>query len=105
MLKFDLDKHGFPLLTTKRTWFKGILVELLWLVSGDTNIRPLVTQGVNIWNEWPFANYLKASGKSIKPNSKKWNEEIDKFVENIKTDAKFAKKWGDLGPVYGKQWR
>lgn len=105
MLKFDIEKYGFPLLTTKRTWFKGILVELLWLISGNTNIRPLVVQGVNIWNEWPFQNYLKAHGKSIKPNSKKWNEEIEKFVEQIKADAKFAKKWGDLGPVYGKQWR
>lgn len=105
MLKFDLEKHGFPLLTTKRTWFKGILVELLWLVSGNTNIRPLVTQGVNIWNEWPFQNYLKANNKKLKPNSDKWNEEISKFVEKIKTDTKFAKKWGDLGPVYGKQWR
>lgn len=105
MLKFDLDRYGFPLLTTKRTWFKGILVELLWLVSGNTNIRPLVTQGVNIWNEWPFQKYLKARGKNIKPNSVKWNEEINTFVEKVKVDAGFAKKWGDLGPVYGKQWR
>lgn len=105
MLKFDLDRWGFPLLTTKRTWFKGILVELLWLVSGSTNIRLLVSQGVNIWNEWPFQNYLKANKKTIKPNSEKWNEEIAKFIEKIKTDTKFAKKWGDLGPVYGKQWR
>lgn len=105
MLKFDLDRYGFPLLTTKRTWFKGILVELLWLVSGSTNIRPLVSQGVNIWNEWPFQNYLKANNKSLKPNSEKWNVEISEFVEKIKSDEKFAKKWGDLGPVYGKQWR
>jgi thymidylate synthase len=105
MLKFDLDKYGFPLLTTKRTWFKGILVELLWLVSGSTNIRPLVAQGVNIWNEWPFQNYLKAQNKKIKPNTDKWTKEIEKFVERIKTNESFAKKWGELGPVYGKQWR
>lgn len=105
MLKFDIEKYGFPLLTTKRTWFKGILVELLWLISGNTNIKPLVDQGVNIWNEWPFQNYLKAQKKNIKPNSDEWNEEINRFVENIKNSKTFAKKWGVLGPVYGKQWR
>jgi len=105
MLKFDLDKYGLPLLTTKRTWFRGVLVELLWLISGNTNIRPLVTQGVNIWNEWPFQNYLKAHSKKIKPNSKRWNKEIEKFVEKVNSNPSFARKWGDLGPVYGKQWR
>ena len=105
MLKFDIDRYGFPLLTTKRTWFKGILVELLWLISGNTNIRPLVLQGVNIWNEWPFQNYLKAKGKNIKPNSNKWNKEMEAFAGQVKTNKSFAKKWGGLGPVYGKQWR
>lgn len=105
MLKFDLENHGFPLFTTKRTWFKGILVELLWLISGNTNIRPLVLQDVNIWNEWPFQNYLKANNKRIRPNSDRWNKEIEHFIQEIKVSKKFADKWGDLGPVYGKQWR
>jgi thymidylate synthase len=104
MLKFDLQK-GFPLLTTKKTWFKGILVELLWLISGDTNIRPLVKEGVHIWNEWPFQNYLKSRSIKLTPNTPEWNKEIEIFTEKIISDDKFAKKFGDLGPVYGKQWR
>ncbi len=104
MLKFDLAK-GFPLLTTKKTWFKGILIELLWLISGETNIRPLVQEGVHIWDDWPFQNYLKSKSIKLTPNTPEWDEEIKIFTDKIISDDKFAKQFGDLGPVYGKQWR
>lgn len=94
--RYDLNK-GFPLLTTKKVYFKGILAELLWFISGETNIRPLVLQNVKIWNEWPFETYKKSADYQ--------NETLEEFVEKIKNDEEFAKKHGDLGPVYGKQWR
>ncbi|HLC76413.1 MAG TPA: thymidylate synthase [Candidatus Peribacterales bacterium] len=95
-MRFPLDQ-GFPLLTTKKVFMRGITHELLWFVSGDTNIKTLVDQGVNIWNEWPYKNY------STSPEYK--GETLEVFVEKIRTDAAFAKTWGELGPVYGKQWR
>lgn len=94
--RYDLSE-GFPLVTTKKMYFKGIVHELLWFISGDTNIKYLVDNNVNIWNDWPFEKY-KASDDYA-------NETIKDFIKKIKTDEKFAKKWGELGPVYGKQWR
>ncbi|WP_339022502.1 thymidylate synthase [Spiroplasma endosymbiont of Crioceris asparagi] len=94
--RYDLRK-GFPLLTTKKVYFKAILVELLWFIRGNTNIKYLVDNNVNIWNEWPYQNFTKS--KDYK------NETLAEFVEKIKNDVSFAKKYGDLGPVYGKQWR
>lgn len=93
--RFDLSQ-GFPLLTTKKVFLRGIIYELLWFLRGDTNIKYLVDHDVKIWNEWPFEGY-KASGQYQ-------GETLEEFVEKIKTDDKFAKKWGELGPVYGKQW-
>lgn len=92
----DLSE-GFPLLTTKKVFYKGILKELLWIISGSTNIRPLVLDGVRIWNEWPYEGYKKSSEYK--------GETIEEFVEKIKDDEEFASKYGNLGPVYGKQWR
>ena len=94
--RYDLNK-GFPLLTTKKVYFKGVLVELLWLISGETNIQPLVKQNVHIWDEWPFEKYRKSNEYQ--------NETIKEFASKVANDNEFAKKWGDLGPVYGKQWR
>lgn len=88
---------GFPLLTTKKVFLRGIIHELLWFLSGDTNIRPLVLNDVHIWDEWPYAVFKDAK--------EYMGETQQEFIEKIKTDEKFAKKWGDLGPVYGKQWR
>jgi len=104
--RFDLSK-GFPLLTTKKVFLKGIIHELLWFVKGDTNIRYLVQNDVKIWNEWPYQNYLEANGldKKYPKYSEEWKKHMDEFIEKIKTDETFAKKWGDLGPVYGRQWR
>ncbi len=95
-MRFDLNE-GFPLLTTKRVHLKSIIHELLWFISGSTNIKYLVDNDVRIWNEWPYKAYTKSSEFN--------GETILEFVQKIKEDDEFAKKWGDLGPVYGKQWR
>ena len=95
-MRFDL-RQGFPMLTTKKVHFKSVLVELLWFLKGDTNIKYLVDNNVRIWNEWPFKDYQKHPDYQ--------QESLAEFVEKIKTDKEFAKKHGDLGPVYGKQWR
>ena len=95
-MRFNLSE-GFPLLTTKRVHLKSIIHELLWFISGSTNIRPLVLNDVRIWNDWPYAKYSKSKDSQ--------GETIEEFAEKIKNDEKFAEVWGDLGPVYGKQWR
>ena len=95
-MRFDLTK-GFPLLTTKKVFYRGIFEELLWFLSGNTNIKPLVDKKVNIWNEWPYDKYSKS------PDFK--GETLEEFIEKIRDDQEFAGKYGDLGPVYGKQWR
>ncbi len=109
-LKCDL-RDGFPLLSTKRVNFHAVAVELLWLISGSTNIRPLVLQNVNIWNEWPFKrwafheNIWAAFSTNRQENVPGWKAPLDAFVQKIKNDEKFAEEWGELGPVYGHQWR
>ena len=93
--------EGFPLLTTKKMAWKTMVTELLWFLRGDTNIKFLVDNGCHIWDGDAFKNYIN------KTNEYKgdWPDTMDEFIERIKTDDKFAKKWGELGPVYGKQWR
>jgi len=94
--------EGFPLLTTKKMPFKTITTELLWFLRGDTNIKYLVDNNCHIWNGDAMKNYEKNEGEID------WGPFVTKeeaFVEMIKSDEKFAKKWGDLGPVYGHQWR
>jgi len=105
-MRFDLSE-SFPLLTTKKVFIKAIIHELIWFISGDTNIRYLVKHDVKIWNEWAFAKYLKKTGKDAElvRYSPEWDTELLTFIEKIKTDDVFATAWGDLGPVYGKQWR
>ncbi len=95
-MRFDLTK-GFPLLTTKKVFYRGIFEELLWFLSGNTNIKPLVDKKVGIWNEWPYDKYSKS------PDFK--GETLEEFIEKIRDDQEFADKYGNLGPVYGKQWR
>jgi len=94
-IRVDLAGGAMPLVTTKRIYWKTAAREFLWFLTGETNIRPLVLQGVKIWNEWPHANYVKATGDAIS---------VEVFAERIAADAAFAAQWGDLGPVYGKQW-
>lgn len=95
MLRYDLGEGAMPLLTTKRVYWKTATREMLWFLTGETNIRPLVLQGVKIWNEWPHARYVKETGEDVA---------LDDFVQRIADSEEFAQKWGDLGPVYGKQW-
>ena len=95
-MRMDL-REGFPLLTTKKVFFRGLAEELLWIISGNTNIRPLAEKNVRIWNDWPYANYKKSSSYQ--------GETMEEFIEKIKADEEFAKKYGNLGPVYGHQWR
>lgn len=98
--------RGFPLLTTKKVFLRGIIHELLWFVRGDTNIKYLVDNSVGIWNEWPFQSYLNSNGMGgLEKQSCEWEDRLDEFVINIERSPAFAKQWGELGPVYGKQWR
>lgn len=100
-------EDGFPLLTTKKVFLRGVIHELLWFVRGDTNIKYLVDNGIGIWNQWPFKNYLAHEGllDQIKVDSCEWEDKLDWFIMSIQKYPKFAAKWGELGPVYGKQWR
>lgn len=95
-MRFNLEE-GFPLLTTKRVYLRAIIHELLWFIKGETNIKYLVDNNVKIWNEWPYQNYTKTAEYQ--------NESLEEFVEKVKSDDEFAKKYGNLGPVYGHQWR
>ena len=105
-MRFDLE-NNFPLLTTKKVNLDSIIHELLWFISGDTNISYLVKNGVNIWNDWPYQSYLKQTHqeKDYPMHSKEWKDKMKEFIEQIKNDDDFAKVYGDLGPVYGRQWR
>ncbi|MFH1276574.1 MAG: thymidylate synthase [Candidatus Woesearchaeota archaeon] len=104
-IRFNLAE-GFPLLTTKKVYLRGIIHELLWFLSGSTNIQPLIKNNVKIWNEWPFQAYLKINNleQEYPMYSEKWQVKMQEFIEKIKDDNEFAKQWGELGPVYGKQW-
>jgi thymidylate synthase len=93
--------NGFPLLTTKKMPIKSIMTELKWFLKGDTNIKYLVDNGCNIWNGDAFKNYLSKTNE-YKGN---WPDTMDEYIERIKTDDEFAREWGELGPIYGKQWR
>jgi len=102
-------KEGFPLLTTKKMPFKTITTELLWFLRGDTNIKYLVDNDCHIWDGDCFANYVRNFTKYIEslPENSETEFIINKeeFINKIKTDNEFANKWGELGPIYGKQWR
>jgi thymidylate synthase len=95
-IRIDLSDGTIPLLTTKRVSWKTIVRELLWFLTGETNIRPLLQQSVTIWSDWPLAKYRRETGSDI--------SQAD-FETRIVADEAFARRWGDLGPVYGAQWR
>ncbi len=109
-MRFDM-REGFPLLTSKKMFMKGIIHELIWFLKGDTNIRYLINNDVHIWDGDCYKRYLESHSFSSVPYDYKnndvdqgpWNKE--EFVEKIKSDNDFANKWGNLGPIYGKQWR
>jgi thymidylate synthase len=94
-LRFDLAGGRMPLLTTKRVFWKTATRELLWFLTGDTSIRSLCAQGVEIWTDWPLDRYRRETGEAISRSD---------FSKRIVADEAFALRWGDLGPVYGKQW-
>jgi thymidylate synthase len=94
-LRFELSEDRVPLLTTKRVYWKAAAREMLWFLTGETNIRPLLQQGVTIWSDWPLAKYRRETGDDI---------EQEAFEARIVADETFSRRWGDLGPVYGKQW-
>ena len=97
--RYRLD-DGFPLMTTKKMFLRPIAEELLWFIKGDTNIKYLVDRNVRIWNEWPYETFKKSEDYN--------GETLEEFVEKIKTldeNDPFVKKYGELGPVYGQQWR
>jgi len=105
-MRFDLGE-GFPLVTTKKVHLKSIIHELLWFIRGDTNIRYLAQNGVNIWNDWPFQSWLNQTGRAgdYPMYSPEWREQMKVFVARVREDEAFAAQFGDLGPVYGRQWR
>ena len=98
-IRFDLSQ-GFPLLTTKKTYWKGILHELYWFLSGQTNIKYLVDRGIHIWDEPPHRIYGRAA---LRGETEPMTQ--DAFIDRIIHDADFAKKWGDLPRIYGEMWR
>ncbi len=96
MMRFDLSDGTLPIYTSKRVYWKTAVKEMLWFVRGETNIQSLLRENVRIWTDWPLAKFRQATGEQISQ---------DDFEARILADDAFAALWGDLGPVYGKQWR
>jgi thymidylate synthase len=96
MMRFDLSDGSVPILTTKKVFWKLAVKEMLWFLTGGTNIQALLKQSVRIWTDWPLEKYRKVTGENISQAA---------FEQRILEDDEFAREWGDLGPVYGKQWR
>lgn len=96
MVRFDLSDGSAPILTTKRVYWKTAIKEMLWFLSGGTNIQPLLRENVHIWTDWPLAHFRKETGEQVSQ---------EEFERRILDDNAFASRWGELGPVYGKQWR
>jgi thymidylate synthase len=97
---------GFPAMTTKKLYFNSVVHELLWFLQGTGNIEYLAQNNVHIWDEWPYKAYLEKSNQPVPPSSSdEWKAGLKEFISKIATDHKFAEKWGNLGPVYGVQWR
>lgn len=116
-MRYNLQ-DGFPLMTTKRVPFKLIASELLWFIKGDTNIRYLLQHNNNIWNEWAFQSWVESedyNGPDMTDFGRRsqvdegfkaeYHQQMEEFKKNILDDDAFAEKFGDLGAVYGKQWR
>jgi len=92
MLRFNLSQGTVPILTTKRVYWKTAVKEMLWFLTGGTNIQPLLRENVRIWSDWPLASYRKETGEKI-------SQEV--FEQRVLDDDDFAARWGELGPVYG----
>ena len=102
-IRYKFKDGKFPLITTKKMYFKGVVTELLWFLRGETNIKYLVDNNCHIWNGDAWKNYQNKASKEdfLKDGVLRYEE----FIHKIKTDDEFAKKWGELGPVYGAGWR
>lgn len=96
MVRFDLSSGQVPILTTKRVYWKTAVKEMLWFLTGGTNIQPLLRENVRIWTDWPLATYRRQTGEDVSQEA---------FEARVLADDAFAARWGELGPVYGKQWR
>ncbi|WP_336824808.1 thymidylate synthase [Sporosarcina sp. USHLN248] len=116
-MRFDLQQ-GFPLLTTKKTAFRLIASELLWFLKGDTNVKTLIEDRNPIWDEWGFQRYVESDeydGPDMSDFGRRsqkdeqfaviYREQMDIYKKRILSDEQFAEKYGDLGPIYGRQWR
>src|SRR3972149_2028897 len=112
-MRFDLSK-GFPLLTTKKVFLRGIIEELLWFLQGDSNIKYLVDRNVHIWDEWAYKRFCESLNSKLKTQNSKLAKKYKKiktqeeFIEKIKNgsaSSPFVREWGELGPIYGRQWR
>lgn len=104
-IRFDLSK-GFPLLTTKKVFLKGIMYELLWFLQGSSNIKYLVDNNVHIWDEWSYKRFKEAQDQRSKIKDQKLSqEEFIKKLQEAPANDPFVVKWGDIGNVYGVQWR
>jgi len=104
-IRYDLSE-GFPAVTTKKLYFNSVVHELLWFLKGTGNIEYLAQNKVHIWDEWPFKAYLEKNDLPIpEVNSPEWKSQMKEFIGRVASDHEFAAQWGDLGPVYGVQWR
>ena len=116
-MRFDLQE-GFPLLTTKKTAFRLIVSELLWFLKGDTNVKTLIEERNPIWDEWAFEQWVESEeydgpdmtnfghrAQEDEAFKKEYDKQMARFKELVTTNEGFACKYGDLGPVYGRQWR
>lgn len=104
-VRYDL-REGFPAVTTKKLYFNSVVHELLWFFKGTGNIEYLARNNVHIWDEWPYKAYLEKIGQDVPASdSDDWKSGIKDFIAKLASDHDFAEKWGDLGPVYGVQWR
>jgi thymidylate synthase len=102
--RYDLSK-GIPVLTTKKVYWKGVLEELYWFMSGQTNIKYLVDKNVHIWDDYPYKIYQGKMEKSQKPGARSQMLTKEEFIEKIHKNSAFAKKWGNLPRIYGEMWR
>lgn len=104
-VRYDLAE-GFPAVTTKKLYFNSVVHELIWFLKGTGNIEYLAQNNVHIWDEWPYKAYLEKNNMEVPEiNGEQWQDGMKQFIGKIATDHAFAEEWGDLGPVYGVQWR
>lgn len=104
-VRYDLSE-GFPAVTTKKLYFNSVVHELLWFLKGTGNIEYLAQNNVHIWDEWPYKAYLQKNNLPMpEVNGDEWRDGMKEFIGKVATDHAFAEEWGDLGPVYGVQWR